>query len=360
MSKSTSASSIILEHHQKTLMASLQEWKGQNRVPPVLLLTGLSGIGKKEIAYFLAQWIRCERKGMRGATLKSLDSDLLPCGECRPCQQDLSQGSIDFIEIDANSEEEGGSKTLKIDQFRALKASIGFSGYESPYQIVIIPSAERMTIQAANSILKLLEEPPVGWFFILTTPDPTLLLSTLTSRCQILRLKPFSTEEILSFLQASGIDSEKIQICAELAQGSPSRALHFSEEKIWEFRKMLFRFLKDPQSELSTLIDLSTQDVLQFDVLLDLLEQLTAELIRWTLAPTLSPPQEYPWASMDGKSALDFHSANVVQRQGSPSSARLFWIERALRIAEARQQSLAPLNRKILVQEILFPWMEAY
>ena len=216
-----------------------------------------------------------------------------------------------------------------------------------------------MTIQAANSVLKLLEEPPRGWVFFLTASDPTLVLPTILSRCQQLRLKPFQPHELEELLELSGINPQRRKISAELAQGSWSKALALSDDETWEHRQNVFAFLKEPASQLAALVDWASQEPRRFDLLVDQLEQLTGELIRWSVSPATNNPESYAWINADGKSALAGHANAVTKRHGSQAQAREFWLERAERMARARQESLAPLNRKLLIQDLLLPWLEA-
>ncbi|MGZ3687759.1 MAG: hypothetical protein ACXWPM_03420 [Bdellovibrionota bacterium] len=351
----------MLEHHARTLFGPMKEWRRTKRLPPVLLLTGTEGIGKRAVTHFLAQWILCERSGVQAAPAEGeggglfgamelaphteIDpaSDPVPCGECVSCQRALHGSWVDFTEILAEEE------TLKIDQFRKLKSTMGFGAHEGQYRITVIPDADRMTTQAANSLLKLLEEPPAGWIFFLTSSDPTLLLTTITSRCQTLRLKPFSRESLLKLLEDSGVAPEKRALCAELAQGSFSQALGLGRGEVFEQRQELFEFLKSPESRLETLVNWAATEPANFDLLLDQLEQITADLVR-----TSATGAEY--LGEDGKAALLAHAKRMTARLGA-GGARAFWTNRAERIARARRESLAPLNRKLLTQDILMAWL---
>jgi DNA polymerase III delta' subunit len=337
----------------------MTEWREQKRVPPVLLLTGIAGIGKREIATFIAQWILCEKNGIQEKEEESAglfgdlatplsdssSADPLPCGECRSCQRALSGNWVDFTEI--SPEEEGGS--LKIEQFRKLKSTVGFGAHEGDYKVTLIPHAERMTPQAANSLLKILEEPPRGWVFLLTAHDPTLLLPTLVSRCQRLRLKPFPESSLLSFLEQNEIRPERRTVCARLAQGSWRRAVELAEEDNWTHRQELFEFLAQPAAHFEKMLLWASESPEQFNQLVTQLEQIVADLLTGT--------QNGVWNNSDGKAALEAHVRSTVKRLGSEQSARAFWFERAERLAQARQEEHAPLNRKIVLQDVLMPWM---
>ena len=378
----------VVRHHGASISGAMKEWTAQKRVPPVLLLTGTTGCGKRSMAYWLAQWILCERNGMSDSGNSALTDDPFtsslfgeapavapaptaaepaaalsgnpgPCGECPSCRRAVQGNWVDFTEVLPEDSGDGPSSgTLKVDQFREIKQKLGFGAHEGAYRIVLIPNADRMTVQAANSVLKLLEEPPPGWLFFLTASDPTLVLPTILSRCQGLRLKPFqpSSQE---FLELSGINPQRRKICAELAQGSWSKALTLAGDEMWEHRQTLFGILKEPAASLAATVDWASQEPRNFHLLVDQLEQLTGELIRWSVSPSVDNPEAYVWANADGRNALVSHAKAVTKRHGSVRQAREFWIERAERLAQARQESLAPLNRKLLIQDLLLPWLEA-
>ncbi len=350
---------LVVQHHWKTLTQPLQEWKTRKQAPPVLLLTGPSGIGKNGIAHFLAQWILCENHGLVHSPFSENSSSLLPCEKCSSCQKIQSGNGVDLTVIASENEEDSSSTSglLKVEQFRKLKSTAGFGASEGRHKITLILSADRMTQQAANSVLKLLEETPAGWIFILTATDSSLLLPTLVSRCQVHKLKPFSNAEIQELLKTSGIPQERIKISAELSQGSWSRALHFASDEVWKQRKTILEFLNAPSAGLLSLVDWAAASPVYFDTLVDLLEHLTAELIRWSSLGI--PPENYPWIQADGKENLVSHAKEILRKLGSLQNARSFWIKRAERMAQVRQESLAPLNRKLLSQDLLIPWLGA-
>lgn len=379
----------VLRHHLASISNAMREWATQKRVPPVLLLTGTSGAGKRNLSYWMAQWIFCDKNGFGRSedkqapdeedpftvsmfgdaptetaaepTASTLVDPSGPCGQCASCLRALHGNWVDFTEVLPEGAEgaEAGTGTLKVDQFREIKQKLGFGAHEGAYRVVLIPNADRMTMQAANSVLKLLEEPPRGWIFFLTASDPTLVLPTILSRCQQLRLKPFQPEVLEELLAQAGVSPERAKICAELAQGSWTKALGLANEEMWEHRQALFGFLKEPASQLSALVDWASQEPRHFDILVDQLEQAACELIRWSVSHATSSPESYVWANADGRTALVHHAKSVVKRHGSVAHARELWIERSLRLARARQEALAPLNRKLLIQDLLLPWLEA-
>jgi DNA polymerase III delta prime subunit len=369
----------LWRHHEKTLLPLMKQWQSEKRVTPVLLFSGAAGIGKRAMVQSLAQWIFCERSGLRqtapdpdgepesetdlfgGGGLsapvakKAAPTELRACNQCVNCQRALKESWVDFVEITPEED-----TTLKIDQFRKLKSTLGFGSHEGSYKIVSIPNAETMTVQAANSVLKLLEEPPKGWIFFLTTSDASLLLPTILSRSQQIRLLPLSTESLNEMLalseSASETSSEKRALVSRLAQGSWSRALSLLEPENWEKRGLVFKFLEDPAPQLTPVIDWASAEPHAFSQLMDQLESLCGELARWSLEPN-TPPERYPWLNSDGRESLASHVKKAVRAFGDAPGAREFWIDQAARIAQARREQLAPLNKKNLVQDVLLPWI---
>jgi DNA polymerase-3 subunit delta' len=314
----------------------MREWQIRQQLPPVLLLTGQAGIGKRTLTYHLARWILCESEGFHHDALQA-------CGKCPSCQRILAGNEVNLTEITAETEGESDSQSgpLKIERYR----------------LILIPSADRMTVQAANSVLKLLEETPRGWIFLLTAHDPTLLLPTIVSRCQTIRLKPFLPDALESLLELEGVDPKKRKICAQVAQGSWSRALAFADEEVWKQRDLVFEFLEEPSAMIPGLVDWASQKPNHLELLIDLLEQLTGDLIRWSTSQAQRNPEDYSWMHIDGRSSILSHIRKTLNRFGSLDSAREFWFEQAHRLAQSRQESLTPVNKKLLIQDLLIPWL---
>lgn len=138
----------------------------------------------------------------------------------------------------------GGDEAIKIDEVRTLrkKAALKPAGYS----IWIILDAHRLTIEASNGLLKILEEPPVGTYFILTTTQVHSLLSTITSRCQHLPFRQIAEQDIAKWLAEqtnSDIRDVKIQSICKLAQGSLGRAWAYWEGSEFEEREAVIKKL---------------------------------------------------------------------------------------------------------------------
>ncbi len=370
----------VIRHHLATLERPMREWKSSGRIPPVLLLSGISGIGKRSMAHYLSQWIFCERNGFAkpapgdddqgamdlfgGGALETPvpveasaagEALIEPCGECPACLRALHGTWVDFTEVRPESDGETESRTLKADQFRQIKSQLGFGAHEGAYRVVLIPDADRMTPQAANSMLKLLEEPPPGWIFLLTAGDPALILPTVLSRCQQMRFRPFNLDEIRALVADAGVPAARAELCAQLAQGSWGRALKLAEPEMWEQRPQVLKLFQDPSAAINPLIDWAASAPESFDLLLNQLESLLAELVQWSLKPEASEAKA--WQNSDAKAALLAYAKLRVPQPTSAPAARMRWLDSLDRLAQVRRRAPAPLNRKILLQDLLLPFL---
>jgi len=343
-------SSAIWDFHLAVLGPLMQSWKKNNGIPPVTLFTGVQGQGKRALIHHLAQCLLCH--DLQDQPGGSSDK---PCGSCKSCTQACKNQWLDFVEILPEKSEKGVGK-IKIDQFRKLKSQQGFGAHEGRYRIFHIGQAERLTVQAANSLLKILEEPPADWLFFLTSSDPSLLLPTLVARCNRVRLQPLPTPTLKTLLaeRLGEISAANREIAAHIAHGSLDYACKILDEEVWKKRSRLFKFLERPQNEFSNLLDWAASDSDHMMVLLDQMDLITYDLIRWSVHCEKS---EYPWINQDGIGSLTLHAKRVLKKQGSMDHARQVWLDRAQGISQIRKKIHAPLARKLLAQELLTPWV---
>lgn len=186
------------------------------------LLTGPPGAGKLTAAAALA-----------GAWLCRTDGVESPCGVCRACVKLKAASHADLIVI----EPEGGKKMIAADQARELIDRLQFAPLEGDYRAVVFPGAERLSLTAANILLKTLEEPPVNTGLILTASEPALLPSTIISRCQVI---PFNarTDSALreELVRRTGLDPARAGLLLALSDGSLDAALELDPDEAWSFR----------------------------------------------------------------------------------------------------------------------------
>lgn len=217
-----------LEPARKTLIAALQ----QQRLPHALLLTGQPGTGKAAFSNYLAQLILCQQPM----------ASLMPCGTCPGCTQFAAGGHPDYFYVTHAVDEKTGkqSREIKVDQIRALAGKLVMSSHHGGYQVAILNPAEAMNKNAANSLLKTLEEPSDNTVLVLVSACPAHLPATVRSRCQQLKLEIPKRQLALEWLQGQGCNEEEARICLQLAHGAPLEALRLAQSGTVEARREHF------------------------------------------------------------------------------------------------------------------------
>lgn len=153
-----------------------------------------------------------------------LSEEPLNCGECRSCRKILKDRHPDIINIHPSG------AAIKIDQIREVNRRLALKAHEAALRFVVIRNAEKMNTEAGNALLKMLEEPPEKTIFILISRQASDLLPTVVSRCRHIRFNPVSVASLSRFLtEKYDLDSNNAGIIAEMANGSPQRAIMLQE-----------------------------------------------------------------------------------------------------------------------------------
>jgi DNA polymerase-3 subunit delta' len=208
---------------QQRIIRLLRQALTQDHLPHAFLFTGMEGIGKTLTALTLAKVVNCENAAAEDC-----------CNQCLSCRKAASGNHPDINII----ESEG--PFIKIEQIRALKHRLRFRPLEARYRVTVLSDAQNMKAEAANALLKVLEEPPLDNLIILTAYESTALLPTIVSRCLHLPFQPLATKQISAFLhQVHGVHTERAEVVAGLAGGSLSRAVALLDEKQLNRRRSL-------------------------------------------------------------------------------------------------------------------------
>ncbi|MDX6559010.1 MAG: polymerase subunit delta, partial [Blastocatellia bacterium] len=134
---------------------------------------------------------------------------------------------------------------IRVKPMRELEREANFRPFEGAARVFIVEDADTMNDQAANALLKTLEEPPATSHLILTTCNPTALLATIRSRCQVIRFAPIAAEEVERFLiEEKNVDGEDARLLARTAQGSIGRALAGDIETYRDRRDLMLGVLR--------------------------------------------------------------------------------------------------------------------
>jgi len=216
----------------------LQRAVTEGRIGQSLLMAGPRGVGKYQFAVALAQALNCEQVTNGEA-----------CGTCVPCRKIARNEHADVRTIlresqDPSIKRESKSQFIKIEQTRAMSEQAQFRPYEGRRRVFIIDDAEWLRREAANSLLKTLEEPPETSLIILITPKPFVLLDTIRSRCLMLSFAPLTTVDIEQHLQQIEKSRDEARLRARLASGSIGRAIEIDLAEYREMRDTLLELVE--------------------------------------------------------------------------------------------------------------------
>jgi DNA polymerase-3 subunit delta' len=191
------------------------------------LFEGPAGCGRKKTALALIQALFCA----------AVDDDA--CGVCPACRKIAGGNHADIHGVEPLPDK----RDISIDQLRELQRELALRPYEAPRKACIIEPADRMSVNAANSLLKTLEEPPGNAIIILLTENADMLLPTIRSRCQLVRFSPLSPEHVRLLLERNGMDGAAAALLALMSDGSMQRALELDDESLTDRREMLLKHL---------------------------------------------------------------------------------------------------------------------
>jgi DNA polymerase III subunit delta' len=240
--------------------ASLIEAHAQGKLPHAIIIGGPRGIGKATLAFRLARFLL--NQGSGGGGLFAAPPTSLAIEEDDPVfSRVASGGHADLLTIerginpnkwkkrDAPPDAEARKRVLRdeivVDDTREVANFLRLTAAEGGWRIVIVDSADDMNRNAANALLKILEEPPKSALLMLVSHNPGRLLPTIRSRCRKLPLKPLAEAEVVRLIgrYRPDIGYDDGRALARLAQGSIGRALDLAGAGGLDLYRTLLKFL---------------------------------------------------------------------------------------------------------------------
>ncbi|MDL2285833.1 DNA polymerase III subunit delta' [Desulfococcaceae bacterium OttesenSCG-928-F15] len=299
---------------QDFVFRSLDSMLSSGRFPHALLFSGLPGSGRFRTAQNLMMRLNCD-----GASS--------PCGECRSCTKVLRDNHPDFIQIRPLN------GIIRIEEVRDLLRLLIRKPNEARMRLVFLEDAESMNREAANALLKMLEEPPPSTSFILSSKTPQLLLETIRSRCQELRFRPQAEEDIARKLSGSG-DESAARASARLSAGDLDKAERFIATSTK--RKLLAGLLaEDPGTKPALFLmaaEFVAQDKRLTETVLDILSGIFRDMLLFSMEPE----------------AFDLYGLNGDCKEEIRKAAERTPLESAIKALERIQET-----RQALLQNIL-------
>ncbi|MCP5419600.1 MAG: DNA polymerase III subunit delta' [Gammaproteobacteria bacterium] len=193
----------------------VQKRRAAGRLPHALLCSGVAGLGKLRFANTLAQSLLCSTPDGAGG----------PCGTCCGCRLFLAGTHPDF----KRAEPDEPGKPIKVDSIRELCEFLAYTSQYNGYKIAVVAPADQMNANAANSLLKTLEEPSPNSLLLLVTAYPSRLLATVRSRCQTIAFHAPPRSEAVSWLVSQRAGQGNPELLLSLSDGAPLKALAYAE-----------------------------------------------------------------------------------------------------------------------------------
>ena len=302
------------------------------------LFSGPRGVGRRSLALRFAQAINCTQPPAPGQ----------PCGECRICCQidAMQQADLNILQ----STQEGD--TLKVEAVRDLQHMLSLAPYESNYRVALLLRFEEANANAQNALLKTLEEPNARVVLLVTADDPENLLPTITSRCELLRLRPMAPAALSAKLQTlRSMEQVQADLIAQISGGRPGYALRLVDtpELLAERQQAMqdcLNLLGLSRLERMVFVESLTKNRVRAEAKGDLRGVLTAWLSFWRDVMLIGLDSPIQLTNLDYQSEI----RQVAARTDPQAAARL---------VAALEHSFVRLNNanlQVMLDNILLDW----
>ena len=307
---------------------ALDAYLAAGRVPQALLVVGREGVGKTALAEAFSQKLLCRKPGEYA------------CGECASCRLYAAGTLPDFIRV----EPEEAGKVIPVDAIRGLIAHLALKPQYAGRRVVLLSPAQQMNANAANSLLKTLEEPDSHTTLLLLSSAPHLLPATILSRCQRMDIPLPERAESLAWLRARG-QGAQAEVLLALARGAPMKALALAGEGVIAKRGEFFSGWQDVlerRCEPSALAEKWSK--FPCETLADWMISWAMDLIRLNAAPCCRTVDNPDLAERLQAVADKIHLAGLFGQLD--------------RLAAARRMLAGQANRQLLLEELLILWLD--
>lgn len=292
----------------------------RGRLPHALLLAGPSGIGKTSVAEMLA------------AELLLVQPSQLPAHP-------------DYMDVRPEGTQ------IRIGQIREVQRQAGMASSKGGYRICLLEQAECMEAPAANSLLKILEEPPAGLVFMMITAFPHSLLTTLRSRSTLIRFSPLTTDQVAQVLRRQGMPEDAALLASRLGRGSCGAALEMSNPAKLSVRNQAMDMLQN----------LMRRNQEWLWPALAWLEQAEAEQVLDLIRHWIVLLRDLGLQQMHGQAAHAVNEDLCSELAQMAQSWDILRIDRAIKLAEeTRRNLLRNANARLMLEALLIRSSDLY
>lgn len=243
----------ILGHRQT--IARLAQAAVHQRPHHAYIFHGYEGIGRRLVALAFATALNCESPPTDGG-----EETEAYCGACGSCRRIAGATDPDVWTLAPTGLREGGPRSLRVDAVRELQGRLAYRLPEGRFRVVVLDDTELMTVNASNSLLKTLEEPPDHTVLVLVTRRPGQLLPTVRSRCLQVGFGRLPRGDVITYLvERSGMDREEAEWRADASGGAIGRALSLSPEAVQTEKELLERLFAALTADIPTRMKLAAE-----------------------------------------------------------------------------------------------------